>query len=131
MNHQSYCDHPMQIPSQDDPVDETTWHGGVTNSVEPLREKPISLDFHEVDTKTEEGEQTKDEFQRLDPKTLKLMWHSRLGHLPFATINWMARKSELPRKLANCADPLCTSCIYGQMTRRAWRTRAEPPSIAQ
>jgi hypothetical protein len=44
----------------------------------------------------------------------------------------MAKRGELPKKLANCADPLCTtSCIYGQMTRRPWRTRAEPPNIAQ
>jgi hypothetical protein len=52
-----------------------------------LRETPIMFDFHDVDPKAEEEVKTKDEFQHLDPKSLKLLWHYRLGHLPFSTIN--------------------------------------------
>jgi hypothetical protein len=41
----------------------------------------------------------------------------------------MAKNGELPKKLANCPDPLCTASIYGRMTKRPWRRRAEPPTI--
>jgi hypothetical protein len=89
------------------------------------------LDFHNTSKKTEEEAKVKDEFRHLDPKTLKLLWHYRLSHLLFATINHMTKRGELPKKLANCADPMCTPCIYGQMTRRPWSTRSEPSNIAQ
>jgi hypothetical protein len=32
--------------------------------------------------------------------------------------------------LVKCPDPICSSCMYGQMTRRSWRTRADPLTIA-
>jgi hypothetical protein len=41
----------------------------------------------------------------------------------------MAKRGELPKRLAKCPDPMCTACIYGQMTRKAWRTKAEPVTI--
>jgi hypothetical protein len=51
--------------------------------------------------------------------------------MSFATINRLSKIGILPKKLNKGPDPICSSCIYGQMTRRAWRTRSEPDSIAQ
>jgi GAG-pre-integrase domain len=85
-----------------------------------LREIPLQIDFHDTEYPDENVEQEgmKDEFQDLSPKTLKLLWHYRLGHLPFSTINRMAKNVYLPKKLANCPDPMCTVCIYRRMTKR-------------
>jgi GAG-pre-integrase domain len=99
------------------------------NENEKLRDTPIMIDFHDVDPRIGKEFQIKDGFPDLDPKSLKLLWHYRLGHLPFTTINRISQKGELPKNLSKCADPMCASCIYGQMTRRAWRTRAEPIHI--
>jgi hypothetical protein len=43
----------------------------------------------------------------------------------------MSKNGDLPKKLANYPDPMCTSCIYGRTTKRPWRTRAEPPSVGR
>jgi GAG-pre-integrase domain len=113
-------------------AEQSVEHAPITEQVheqETLREKPIMIDFH--DSTEKKDEQVKDEFASLDSKSLKLLWHYRLGHLPFSTIKRRAKRGELPKKLANCPDPLCTSCIYGQMTQRAWRTRGDPANIGQ
>jgi hypothetical protein len=40
----------------------------------------------------------------------------------------MAKCSLLPKKLAKCQIPACTSCLYGKATRRPWRTK---PKLGQ
>jgi hypothetical protein len=106
-------------------------HEGATHNPpveEKLREKLVEIDFRDIQDSNEE---VKDEFKQLDPKTLKLLWHYRLGHLPFSTINRVTKRGELPKRLARCPDLMCTSCIYGHMTKKPWRTRAEPITIAR
>jgi hypothetical protein len=44
-------------------------------SIEKLREKPILLNFHDVKTTNDLSETAKDEFEHLDAKSLKLLWH--------------------------------------------------------
>jgi GAG-pre-integrase domain len=107
----------------------------VTNEGEPqqgeeisLRNIPVEVDFHDVKPPEDDKGQEEDEFKNMEPKTLKLLWHYRLGHLPFSAINRMSKKGELPKKLCNSPDPMCTACIYGRMTKRPWRTRADPTS---
>ena len=53
-----------------------------------------------------------------------LAWHYRLGHIPFAKIQQMAARGDLPGRLARCQVPKCAACLYGKSTRRAWRTKA-------
>ena len=56
-----------------------------------------------------------------------LRWHHRLGHLSPSKIKLMAKLGDLPKRLANCRIPMCTSCIFGKATQRPWRhkTRKE------
>jgi hypothetical protein len=52
-----------------------------------------------------------------------LQWHHRLGHLSPKKMQLMARQGLLPKFLADCRVPLCTSCMYGKATRRRWRNK--------
>ncbi|KAI2496817.1 hypothetical protein MHU86_17696 [Fragilaria crotonensis] len=58
-----------------------------------------------------------------------LLWHFRLGHVPFSRLVNMAKEGLLPKRLSNCRVPKCSSCIYGKMTRRAKRTKNEKSRI--
>jgi hypothetical protein len=53
-----------------------------------------------------------------------LAWHYRLGHIPFGKIRQLAARGDLPSDMATCPTPRCAACMFGKMTRRAWRTRA-------
>jgi GAG-pre-integrase domain len=52
-----------------------------------------------------------------------LHWHHRLGHISPKKIRLMAKEGILPRKLADCKVPRCTSCLFGKATRRPWRSK--------
>jgi hypothetical protein len=45
-----------------------------------------------------------------------------------AKMQSMAKRGLLPKKLAKCQIPTCTSCLYGKTTRRPWRTK---PKVGQ
>lgn len=66
---------------------------------------------------------------KLKPTSELMLWHCRLGHVPFSRIQQMAKKGQLPKRLADCRVPRCASCIYGKMTRRAKRTKNESSKI--
>jgi GAG-pre-integrase domain len=52
-----------------------------------------------------------------------LCWHHQLGHVSLKKIRLMAKQGILPQKLADCKVPLCTSCLFGKVTRRPWRSK--------
>jgi hypothetical protein len=52
-----------------------------------------------------------------------LQWHHRLGHISPKKIRLLAKQGVLPRHLSHCPIPICSSCMYGKMTRRPWRTK--------
>jgi hypothetical protein len=58
-----------------------------------------------------------------------MQWHLPLGHLPFTNIRLMAACKEIPSWLANCRIPKCQLCLYGQATKRPWRTKGQPGTI--
>ena len=53
-----------------------------------------------------------------------LAWHYRLGHISFEKIRQMAKRGDLPAKLADCKVPRCAACHFGKQTRRSWRSKA-------
>ncbi|KAI2507331.1 hypothetical protein MHU86_7051 [Fragilaria crotonensis] len=57
-----------------------------------------------------------------------LRWHHKLNHMSGAKMQSMAKCGLLPKKLAKCQIPACTSCLYGKATRRPWRTK---PKLGQ
>ena len=52
-----------------------------------------------------------------------LQWHHCLGHASPKKIPLMAQHGILPRYLYHCPIPVCSSCMFGKMTRRPWRTK--------
>lgn len=52
-----------------------------------------------------------------------LQWHHRLGHISPKKIRLMAKEGILPKHLSRCNIPICSSCMFGKMTRRPWRTK--------
>ena len=53
-----------------------------------------------------------------------LRYHQKFGHLSFKNLQIMARLGWIPRKLANCPVPTCSSCLYAKATKRSWRSRS-------
>ena len=48
-----------------------------------------------------------------------LQWHEKLSHIGFQTLQTLASKLLIPRKLAKCTIPVCSSCQYGQAKRQS------------
>jgi len=51
------------------------------------------------------------------PESDHLSWHHQLAHLPFSNIKAMAQNGLLPARLQHTRTPLCSSCLYGKVTR--------------
>jgi hypothetical protein len=49
-----------------------------------------------------------------------------LGHLSMPKIQYMASKGILPKLIAACPIPICQSCLFGKIARKAWRTKQAP-----
>jgi hypothetical protein len=70
-----------------------------------------------------------DATSNLDSQSELLPWHYCLGHLPFANLRLMAIREEIPKQLASYRVPRCQSCLYGQATKRPWRTKGQTHHI--
>ena len=53
------------------------------------------------------------------PEAELLMAHHRFQHIPFSTHQEMARQGILPRRLAQCKIPSCSTCLYRKATKKA------------
>jgi hypothetical protein len=49
---------------------------------------------------------------------LLLRWHNRLSHMSFSKLQELARQGQLPKQIATCEHPLCSSCQMGKAHRR-------------
>ena len=58
-----------------------------------------------------------------------LLLHQRMGHISFNRLREMAKQGTIPKKFAKAPDPACTCCLYGKMTKRAWRTKGQASTI--
>jgi hypothetical protein len=75
----------------------------------------------------EEEEDVSQPHPQLDKDQQELLyWHIRLSHLSFARLIWMAKWGLLPKRIAKCKPPICSGCLFGRMTRKPWRTKAQP-----
>jgi hypothetical protein len=53
-----------------------------------------------------------------------IRWNHRLGHILPKKIKIMAEHGILPKRLATCRVPICTTCMFGKATKTPWRTKA-------
>ena len=88
------------------------------------RTSPPSTDWAFHDTPTIIPSDTIDsKANTMSPTAELLCHHYQLSHLPFASIQLMAKNGYLPRWLATCQIPQCAGCLYGKATKRPWRTK--------
>lgn len=52
-----------------------------------------------------------------------LLLHQKYGHIPMVQLQRMVSLGMLPARIQKCPLPICSACIYGKMTRRAWRSK--------
>ena len=52
-----------------------------------------------------------------------LRYHHAFGHVSFLKLKEMAKMGTIPKKLANCPVPACSSCLYAKAIKRKWRSR--------
>ena len=84
---------------------------------------------HYHDVATIEDVENDDFDGKLKPTSELLLWHCRLGHVPFSRLISMAKNGLLPKRLSDCRIPKCAGCLYGKMTRRAKRTKNKKGKI--
>ena len=91
------------------------------------RDGPIPIEFILGDLTDTSGKNraidTEEEDRLENPTAEFLRWHHRLNHLPTNRIKQLAHLGILPKRLATCRVPICTSCLYGKATRRPWRNK--------
>ena len=64
-----------------------------------------------------------------DHQSELLKLHYKYGHVSFKFLKYMAQQGLIPRRLAHCEAPRCSSCLYGKQTKRPWRSKAKPTRI--
>ena len=102
---------------------------GVSQSEgDKLRATPLATTFAKAKPHVIPDKKDDDVLLVSDAK-LKMEYHERLGHIPFAQLDSMAQQGLLPKKLAKIDSPKCPGCIYGKAHRKPWRTKAQPKSI--
>lgn len=98
-----------------------------SNNISDTSEKSIpESNLELVDAPTEQVIKRVDEDLEVthnNPQAELLRWHYRLGHLSFKTIRSMAANGILPKRLVDCQVPKCSSCMYGKLHRKPWRTK--------
>jgi hypothetical protein len=52
-----------------------------------------------------------------------LRLHYRFDHLPIPKLQQMAKQGVLPKRLAKCAAPTCSACLFAKAQRKPWRSK--------
>ncbi len=63
-----------------------------------------------------------------DDQAELMRWHYRLGHLSFPKLKLLAKKGEIPRRLAKIPPPKCAGCLFGAMTKLPWHGKESKSS---
>jgi hypothetical protein len=107
---------------EDDPKDEYEQ----TNDLKSSREaEPSNFDLegkrgHNRPVLIEDEE----EHQPTSAASELLQFHHRFGHISFRKLAEMAKLGIIPKRLAKCAVPTCSACLYAKAIRRPWRSRS-------
>ena len=110
-----------ELPASQVPEEELEGHAyTVTEDDGPTPTLTFELDGPEGPQVIPDEE---DQYTIGDTSAEYLMWHHRLGHPPKGAIRELAKAGILPKRLATCSIPHCTSCLYGKATKRRWRNK--------
>lgn len=82
----------------------------------------INFDGLPVIPEEEDKEEEETMHKSVSPTQEMLIQHYRLGHLPFSTMQRMARQGALPKRLSTCRVPTCAACRFGMATKVPWKT---------
>ena len=116
------------VSDDEDDDDETIQASNRSNGGTTMSTEPTKIDFH--DDNVDSNENSNFPERALSDDEAELMrWHLRLGHTSFDKLRVMANNSDIPKRLAGCKIPKCAGCLYGKMTRRAWRTKQKPSKV--
>ena len=111
------------------------WNQGITSEQTPednLRELHLSPEKKGITTVDlpaviEEDDTSiiidEEDRQKSTPEAELLMAHHRFQHISFSNLQEMASQGILPRSLAHCKIPSCSTCLYGKATKRACRSK--------
>lgn len=58
-----------------------------------------------------------------------LRLHYKYDHLPFNKLKVRAKAGLIPRQLANCERPKYAACMFGKLTKQAWRSKAKTKKL--
>ena len=58
---------------------------------------------------------------KISPTEELLKYHQKMGHISFRKLQILASEGALPKHLAKCDIPICSSCMYAKMAKRPWR----------
>ena len=107
-------------------IDEPVLKETLDINIDDVKKEPVEISFYDEKTTTVEVDKDSDS---MDSSSLMLYLHHKLGHLPFSVMRNMARVGLLPKKIYNCREPKCSSCLFGAATKRAWRTKVPTNQI--
>ena len=60
---------------------------------------------------------------KLTPPEQLLRYHQKMGHMSFQKLQILAEQGAIPKHLAKCDIPVCSSCMYSKMSKRPWRNK--------
>jgi hypothetical protein len=118
----SVADDDESVTTAVDNSDATTSEVTTTNA-----EDPKQVDFEDHPESGIVSTERDSPLSRDQDKMYRL--HVCAGHLSFSKIRAMARRGEVPRRLAKCDSPMCAACQFGKATRKPWRTKAKNRNI--
>ena len=115
---------------EDSHPDEDDYNDGWEAAEDGETEEPHEIDFTILpqDGMTSETVETDEEHKVENLAAELLRVHHQFNHIGFAKLQTMAKSGILPRRLADCAIPACTACLYGKATRRQWRDKPKSKS---
>jgi hypothetical protein len=140
-NHGKYCQ-TITLDKANVPIIRTSpSYNNYNNYISTLKEPPQPLaytaNFPMVDTSDMpvmdvrvplESSYNDEVPHNVSPSNLLMIWHVRLGHIPFQRIQQMAANGDLPGELRKLSTPRCISCMFGKATKIPWRVKGMPNS---
>ena len=109
--------------SEESDSEESAWVEQATKGDSEDNETPQEVDFESHEDVAQVSFEDDRPLKRTQDELYQL--HVRAGHLSFSKLRAMARRGEVPMRLAACESPMCAACKYGKATCKPWRTKSK------